>query len=247
MIVQIYEIQDPGEAVAMIELGVDHVGSVVVSETDWRNRALHDAVRTVQAAGAKSSLIPLFHDTDAVCDVLAYYRPDIVHFCDLLTDAVASERIRLQERVRERFPGIEIMRSIPIAPAGHADQRAVLAWADRFEPVSDWFLIDTLSVGTGEGSPVDQPVNGFVGITGDPCDWDAAAALVRHSGIPVILAGGLSPENVADGITRVGPAGVDSCTRTNAVDGKGRPIRFQKDRVRVHAFVDEARRARTAK
>ncbi len=243
MIVQIYEIQEPGEAAAMIALGVDHVGSVVVSESDWRDRSLYDTVRTVQAAGAKSSLIPLFHDTDAVCAVLDYYQPDIVHFCDLLTDAAASSRVRLQERVRERFPGIETMRSIPIAPAGHADARAVLDLADRFEPVSDWFLIDTLSIGAGSGNPSDQPVEGFVGITGNPCDWDAAALLVRHSRIPVILAGGLAPENVGEGIARVGPAGVDSCTRTNAVDAQGRPVRFRKDPERVRAFVDEARRA----
>jgi len=60
--------------------------------------------------------------------------------------------------------------------------------------------------------------------------------------IPVILAGGLSPENVAAGIGKVRPAGVDTCTATNAVDDLGRPVRFRKDPEKVRRFVAEARR-----
>lgn len=57
---------------------------------------------------------------------------------------------------------------------------------------------------------------GSVGITVEVCDWPPAAALVEASRLPVILAGGISPENVFDGIRRVSPAGIDSCTQTNA-------------------------------
>jgi phosphoribosylanthranilate isomerase len=66
---------------------------------------------------------------------------------------------------------------------------------------------------------------------------------VAMSRIPVILAGGISPQNVAEGIRQVRPYGVDSCTCTNAVDANGRPIRFKKDLARVKALVAETRRA----
>ncbi len=89
----------------------------------------------------------------------------------------------------------------------------------------------------------DQPVAGYVGITGEVCDWDLAAALVEASRIPVILAGGISPENVFDAVGRVKPAGIDSCTQTNARDIRGRPIRFRKDFDRVRRLLDEVRRA----
>jgi phosphoribosylanthranilate isomerase len=36
MIVQIYEIQDPWQAERCIELGVDHIGSVLLSQNQWR-------------------------------------------------------------------------------------------------------------------------------------------------------------------------------------------------------------------
>jgi len=69
---------------------------------------------------------------------------------------------------------------------------------------------------------------------------------VRTSPRPVILAGGLGPDNVAAAIARVRPAGVDSCTRTNMVDPQGCPIRFLKDFSKVQSFVAAARRAGAA-
>ena len=59
----------------------------------------------------------------------------------------------------------------------------------------------------------------------------------------MILAGGISPENVFDAAGRVKPAGIDSCMQTNARDSQGRPIRFRKDFDRVRRLLDEVRRA----
>jgi len=88
-----------------------------------------------------------------------------------------------------------------------------------------------------------QPVQGFIGITGRCCDWDVAAELAAQSPIPVILAGGISPDNVAAGIRQVRPAGVDSCTGTNRRDAGGRPVRFKKDLEKVRQLVAAVRRA----
>ena len=96
---------------------------------------------------------------------------------------------------------------------------------------------------TPDGVVDDQPVQGFVGITGETCEWSVARDLVRGSRIPVILAGGIGPSNVRDGIEQVRPAGVDSCTRTNAEDAQGRNIRFKKDPEKVRALVRAARDA----
>ena len=61
--------------------------------------------------------------------------------------------------------------------------------------------------------------------------------------IPVILAGGISPHNVADAIRTVKPAGIDSCTLTNPTDEKGNPVRFKKDLTKVKALVDAVKLA----
>jgi phosphoribosylanthranilate isomerase len=241
-IVQIYEIQTPDEARAMIELGVDHIGSVITSIQDRHNPIIRETVATVRKMGSVSSLIPLFSDPTAVFDTLAYYRPHIIHFCDTLTGSSGNAidaAIDLQNAVKRRFPDVRIMRSIPIGQPAKADQTQVLALAARMEPVSDFFLTDTIMANGSAAGDSPQPVAGFVGITGLTCDWSVAANLVAKTRIPVILAGGIAPENVAAGIRQVRPFGVDSCTRTNAVDQDGRPIRFKKDPLRVKHLLRE--------
>ena len=249
MIIQIYEIQSPAEAKKMAALGVDHLGSVVLSESDWQVPQLRETVRAVQSAGALSSLILLFSHLETICSSLEYYRPDIVHFCETLTvsgqiSADVDRYVQLQRQVKERFPQIRMMRTIPIAIEGLGAQVPTLALAGIFEAVSDYFLTDTMvvdSVDKDTSIERQQPVAGFVGITGRTCDWRMARRLVEASRIPVILAGGIGPDNVAAGITAVQPAGVDSCTNTNADGADGRPIRFQKDPDKVAAMVQTVR------
>lgn len=248
IIIQVYEIQEPREAGAVVALGVDHVGTVILSEAEWKTSVLKETVDAVRDSGAKSTIIPLFNTPGAVYRVLDYYMPDIVHFCEMLPPgeegrAERERLIMLQHQLRERYPDVAIMRSIPIPAAGSGHGYPVVATAREFEPVSDFFLTDTLITAGGAAAHDDQPVAGFVGITGKTCDWDSAAELVRESRVPVILAGGLSPENVAAGIAKVRPAGVDTCTATNAVDFAGRPVRFRKDLEKVRRFIEETRRA----
>jgi phosphoribosylanthranilate isomerase len=243
LIVQIYEIQTTDEARAMIDLGVDHIGSVITAKHRRHDASIRDAVDLVRRMGAVSSLIPLYTDADAVLDTLDYYRPHIVHFCDALdgVDSPAVDTaISLQTAVKRAFPDVDIMRSIPIAQAAADDEANILEVAARLEPVSDYFLTDTV-IDTSGNPQTDQPVAGFVGITGLTCDWNVAARLVEASRIPVILAGGISPENAAEGIRTVRPFGVDSCTCTNAREADGRPIRFRKDPSRVKALVQTVR------
>ena len=248
LIIQIYEVQTAHEAEALAAMGVDHIGSVVLSAADWKMPGLREAIAAVRAAGARSSLIPLFGDPEAIRRTLDYYRPDIVHFCDALplgngARSYCERLIERQIRVKEEFPDTAIMRSIPIAPPGAADRVPTLEYGRWFQPATDFFLTDTLMIGTSGPAASDQPVSGFVGITGKTCDWNMARRLVQNSWIPVILAGGISPGNVSDAMTETRPAGIDSCTLTNACDADGRPIRFRKDLGKVKHLVDAVRLA----
>ena len=226
----------------MAECGVDHIGGVILSADEWKIQALKESVRVIREVGRKSSIIPLFADSEAVHRVIDWYQPDIIHFCDSLNHGSAvdeeavSAAVALQRGVRERFPEAAIMRTIPIAPPGLGAHVPTLELGSRLADTSDWFLTDTLLV-QGE----DQPVAGHVGITGKVCDWGVARVLVKQSPIPVILAGGLSPENVAEGLRFTSPAGVDTCTATNLLDSEGKPIRFRKDPEKVRRFVAACR------
>ena len=193
MIVQIYEVQTPQEAEKCIEAGVDHLGSVILGRDEWRLPLLRETVALTEGARQKSSMIPLFQDLDTVYRVLDYYRPDYIHFCDALTDVNGETTglkkcVEFQETVKQKFPEIGIIRSIPIPPKGDAPDFPSLEIARAFEHISDLFLTDTWKE--------DSPVEGFIGITGETVDWKTARELVLQSTIPVILAGGLSPDNV---------------------------------------------------
>ena len=71
------------------------------------------------------------------------------------------------------------------------------------------------------------------GGTGRVADWSIAREVART--VPrLFLAGGLSPENVADAIAAVGPYGVDVCSAVEAAPGR-------KSAPRMRQFVDAAR------
>lgn len=72
------------------------------------------------------------------------------------------------------------------------------------------------------------------GGTGLTVDWDVAAEVVRKSPIPVILAGGLTPENVVEAIQIVQPFGVDVSSGVEQSPGV-------KDPAKLRDFVAEAR------
>ena len=73
------------------------------------------------------------------------------------------------------------------------------------------------------------------GGTGLLVDWEMARR-VRELVPQLFLAGGLSPENVAEAIAAIDPYAVDACSSLETVPGK-------KDMKRLHAFIAAARRA----
>ena len=85
-----------------------------------------------------------------------------------------------------------------------------------------------------------NPATGREGATGLTHDWSISRRLVELSPRPVILAGGLTPENVTDAIRAVRPAGADTHTGVEGPDGR-------KSAAKVRAFVEAARRAYSKK
>lgn len=91
------------------------------------------------------------------------------------------------------------------------------AWAQH----ADRFLLDTY---------VPQQIGG----TGKTMDWNLAREVCASSPRPVLLAGGLTPDNVAEAVHIVRPAGVDVSTGVEASPGR-------KDHEKVQAFIQMAR------
>ena len=82
---------------------------------------------------------------------------------------------------------------------------------------------------------LDAWVKGSYGGTGHAFNWELAAEVARQR--PVILAGGLTPENVADAVRSVQPYAVDVASGVEAAPGR-------KDQAKVAAFIAAAKNRR---
>jgi phosphoribosylanthranilate isomerase len=117
---------------------------------------------------------------------------------------------------------------------------------DYCQQLKSWPLIKALRIGR-EVSTDDLSLYGadaflldgrdekLFGGTGNAFDWSHCESLNRWG--PIILAGGLRPENVADAIRLVRPYAVDVCSGVESAPG-------QKSLTKLAAFMDEVRNAR---
>ncbi len=80
---------------------------------------------------------------------------------------------------------------------------------------------------------LDSYVAGQLGGTGEKFNWDLAIQ-AKAFGTPIILAGGLTPENVAEAVARARPYGVDVSSGVESAPGK-------KEHVKVREFVRRAK------
>jgi phosphoribosylanthranilate isomerase len=88
----------------------------------------------------------------------------------------------------------------------------------------------------GQAAPallVDASVKGVYGGSGVIADWNSAARLAEMQ--PLLLAGGLTPENVADAVRQVKPWGVDVASGVESAPG-------EKDVSKMIAFVQAVRK-----
>ena len=84
---------------------------------------------------------------------------------------------------------------------------------------------------------VDAWAKGKYGGTGQVADWQALQGYSLDGSFPpLVLAGGLTPENVAEAVRTVQPAAVDTASGVESSPGR-------KDPEAVKAFVDAARGA----
>ncbi len=82
---------------------------------------------------------------------------------------------------------------------------------------------------------LDSEVHGQAGGSGERFDWDLAIQATRL-GKPIVLAGGLTPDNVAAAIRQVRPYGVDVSSGVESRPGR-------KDPARLRAFLEAVRGA----
>ena len=137
------------------------------------------------------------------------------------------------------------------APSLLAQLRSALPPSARVIQVLHWFTdipaadqldtfaqqaVDVAANATADAVLVDTRTRTATGGTGIPFDWQAAQHALAHLRQPLVLAGGLTPGNVAAAITTLQPWGLDVASGVEASPG-------HKDPARLAAFLHNARAA----
>jgi phosphoribosylanthranilate isomerase len=218
MLTQIYGVTTASDASAVDRLRPDNIG-IVVDEgiPTWDSVDPYTALAIANSI-SRARLVALSLSTTpgrilATCQLL---RPAIVHLARAYE--IGSETLG---HLRGMLAPTELMLTVPVIAVDSIEE------ARRLSVLGDYLLLDSR-----------HPSTGVVGATGHVHDWELSARIVTEVDCPVVLAGGLGPDNVAEAIGRVRPAGVDSETRTSRDDDRRR-----KDIGKVESFLAAARTA----
>jgi phosphoribosylanthranilate isomerase len=209
-------VSTPDEARLISKIGVDHIGILVGNGEFPRELSIKEAAKVASAVLPSSKVSALFLtlDLSVVEKCAGELRPAIIHL------GAAPELLSPGEvaALKCELPDTLIMRSVPVV-----DEESIATACD-YDDIVDFLLLDS-----------HQPSDRQIGALGVPHDWTISRRIVQLVRTPVILAGGLGPENVAEAILAVRPAGVDSKTKTDQTGA------HRKDLDRVRRFYEAAR------
>lgn len=119
-------------------------------------------------------------------------------FCRTNTLQICDHLVRGTHRELKRtLPGIAIVQVVHVTGPESVEEAAALA------PHVDAILLDS-----GNQKLAVKELGG----TGRTHDWTLSREIRERVGVPVFLAGGLTPENVGQAIAEVGPFGLDVCS-----------------------------------
>lgn len=201
------------DAVAAVRLGADALGFLVQLDYETADRlSVEDAAVLIQKLPPFVSSVLVTHcrALDVVVDICRLTKVTTVqlHGAFPLTDIPL---------LRHRLAGLKILKAV------HVTNDSAIEFAARASKFVDGLVLDTRT-------------RDRLGGTGLTHDWSISRRIREMSPVPVILAGGLHPENVEAAIAHVGPYGVD--VNSGVSDEPG-----IKSHQRLSDFIARARQA----
>ena len=202
-------IADEAEAALAVGHGASALG--LVSEMPSGPGVIDEdriaAIAALIPPGTASFLLTSRTDAAAIIAQQKRCRVDVIQLCDAVPEIAYTE-------LRAALPGVKLVQVIHVTGPQAWDE------ARRVAPQVDALLLDS-------GNP-DRAIKELGG-TGRAHDWNLSRRIRAGVPVPVFLAGGLRPDNVAEAIGVVHPYGVDVCS---GVRTEGR-----LDESKLRAFV----------
>lgn len=159
--------------------------------------------------GVSSFLLTCHQDTAAIIDQQRRLRVNTIQICDRLPGGS-------HEELREALPGVSLVQVVHVTGPESVDEAIAVA------PLIDAVLLDS-----GNQSLAIKELGG----TGRTHDWRLSRQIREAIDVPMFLAGGLNPGNVAAAIREVQPFGIDVCS--------GLRTEGALDQHKLREFLDE--------
>lgn len=140
--------------------------------------------------GVSSFLLTCRQDAASIIDQQRRLRVNTLQLCDRLADGAHRE-------LRDALPGVSLVQVVHVTGPEAVEEAIAIA------PFVDAVLLDS-----GNQSLAIKELGG----TGRTHDWSLSRRIREAIDVPLFLAGGLKPQNVAAAIEEVQPFGVDVCS-----------------------------------
>jgi phosphoribosylanthranilate isomerase len=180
------------EAALAVEMGASALG--LVSHMPSGPGVISDELIANIAATVPPSigtfLLTSRQSVDEIVAQQRFCRTNTIQICDHLTRGTHRE-------LKDALPGISIVQVVHVTGPESVDEAAAVA------PNVDAILLDS-----GNQRLAVKELGG----TGRRHDWTLSRKIRESIGIPIFLAGGITPENVAQAIHEVAPFGLDLCS-----------------------------------
>jgi phosphoribosylanthranilate isomerase len=209
MIVQIAGVKSLEETEMIIDCGADMIGHPLVLDYHKPDLSKNELKEIIRLTKDRITHVMITYQTMAseIIELMEYVGCDWVQL---------HGKIELDEVKKLHLVGKNIIKSLIVKQDNAEELRKEI---DEYSDYVDYFITDTFDQETGAS-----------GATGKTHNWDLSAELVQYSNKPIILAGGLTPDNVAEAIAKVNPAGVDAHTGLEDENGN-------KDEMKVREFA----------
>ena len=212
--IKICGITRPEDAILAADAGADAIGLNFYAKSP-RCLSTAAAAPILAAVGSRVQKLGVFVNSPAE-EVIATYEKLGLDLVQLHGDEPPD--------FLQRLGGIPVVRAFRCGPAGLAPIGAYLEACRVYGCPPRLVLIDAYDPGSYGG-------------TGNVAPWNAAARFRElRFPYPLILAGGLTPDNVAEAIAQVRPVAVDTASGVEASPGI-------KDAARMRDFIQRAREA----
>jgi phosphoribosylanthranilate isomerase len=211
------------DALSVSALGADCIGFVVGEKKSEHvvDKELAKEITKMVPVPTLKTMIPTSDSIEQILEICDYVRPNILQIAFDYNSFPLQKIKLLRNELHER--NIGLMRAIHVEGEDSVDH------ALKIQEWVDILILDTKIKETETPN--------LIGIAGKTHDWNMSKKIVEKVKKPVILAGGLTPENVVEAIKTVNPWGVDACSSLD-VDPR---VEGKKDLSKVKKFIETVR------